>query len=91
MPLGVLAARVKTPLLSTLKGPAIIEVTTLFAAETNCEFKVSLAVTFKTVLGEFPETTVGGKSFIASIVLFITTVAVAVSQFAGFAPTSHNS
>ena len=84
------AARVTTPLASILNGPVVIGVTSVLAAVTNCAFNVSLAVTFRTVVGVVPVLTVTGASFIASIGLETTIVTVAVSQFNGFAPTSHN-
>ena len=81
VPLGVLAATVSTPLASMLKGPVVIGVTSVFADVTALPFKVSFAVTSPPVDGTV--------SSFATIVFPTTTVAVAVSQFAGFAPTSH--
>ncbi len=73
-------ARVKTPLAFTLNGPVVTGVTFVFVVVTATPFKVSFVVTFPTVAAVAPEVTVIAGSFTASITLFTTTVAVAVSQ-----------
>ena len=80
VPLGVFGATVKFPLASTLNGPLVTGVTSVLAGVTATPFNVSLAVTFPPVDGIV--------SSLATIGLATTTVATAVSQFAGFAPTS---
>ena len=82
VPDGVFGATVKFPLASTLSGPVVIGVTSVFAVVTAAPFKVSFVNTLPPV-----DATV---SSLATIGLVTTTVAVAVSQFAGVAPTSHN-
>ena len=64
-----------------LNGPVVTGVTFEFVAVTGTPFKVSFPVTFPPVDGTV--------SLFASIVLATTTVATAVSQFAGDA-ASHN-
>ena len=85
----MLAASIKLPSASTRIGPATTGVTSVFAVVTGCPFKVSFVITFKTVFDVVPVTTVIGASSTASITFETTTVAVAVSQFDGLAPTSH--
>ncbi|MNL80481.1 hypothetical protein D3C87_2073510 [compost metagenome] len=64
----------------------------MFDAVTAAPFSLSFVVTFPTVtvVNAFG-TAVNEESSFASRVPFTTTVASAVSQFAGFAPVSHNS
>ena len=90
VPDAVFAASVNTPLASTLNGPLVTGVTSVLAAVTATPFKVSLPVTFKTVVGVVVVATVVGPLFTASIIFPITTVAIAVVQFAGLAPVSHS-
>ena len=87
----MLAAKVTSPLASIPNGPAVIGVTSVLTAVTATPFNVSFVVTLSIVVAAFVVATVVGPSFTASIVLDTTTVALAVSQFVGFAPTSHNS
>ena len=68
-------------------GPVVIGVTFVFAVVTTTPFKVSFVVTFPIVDIEVDDG-VDTVSFTASIILFTTTVAVAVSQFAGVTFTS---
>ena len=78
------AAKVITPLASTLKGPVVIGVTLVLAAVTGTPFKVSFPVTLPgTVVTTVPDGMVTGNPFTASMTFATTTVAVAVSQFAG--------
>ena len=83
MPDGVLAARVITPLASTLNGPVVDGVTLVLAVVTKTPFKVSFPVTVPgTVVATVPEATVTDGSKIASITLATVTLAVTESQFA---------
>ena len=91
MPLGVLAATVKFPSTSTLIGPCVSGVTSVLAVVTAFVFKVSFPKTFPAGVGELLVATIVAGSSTASIKLSTTTVATAVSQFAGTAPVSHNS
>ena len=89
MPDGVFAAKVITPLASTLKGPVVIGVTLLLAAVTGTPFKVSFPVTLPgTVVTTVPDGMVTGNPFTASITLDTTIVEVTVEQFVGTAPFS---
>ena len=76
-------ATVKTPSTSTLNGPEVTGVTSVFNVVTGCPFNVSFVVTFPPVDGIV--------SVLATSGFNTTTVAIAVSQFDGFAPVSHNS
>ena len=88
----VFGAKVKIPLASILNGPVVIGVTSVLAVVTATPFRVSLIVTSPTVVAVEVLGVCVGKvvSSIASIGFNTTTVAVAVSQFDGFAPVSHN-
>ncbi len=83
VPEAVFAANIKLPSTSTLKGPSVTGVTSLLVAVTNEPFKVSFDVTFCMVIGVVPDATVVRPSSTASIEFKTTTVAVAISQFAG--------
>ena len=89
MPDAVFAAKVITPLASTLKGPVVIGVTLLLADVTNTPFKVSFPVTLPgTVVTVVPDETLTGNPFTASMTLDTTIVEVTVEQFVGTAPFS---
>ena len=62
----------------------------LLLGVTALPFKVSFVVTLVTTTGVVPDGKEAGVSFTASITLATITIAVAVSQFDGTAPTSHN-
>jgi hypothetical protein len=81
----VFGAKVNTPLASILNGPVVIGVTFELAAVTTNPFKVSLLVTFPTVVATVVlEACVGYVvSAIAAIALPTTIVTVAVLQLAG--------
>ena len=83
MPLGVLAATLRLPSISTLIGPCVDGVTSVLAMVTNCPFRVSFPSTFPADVGRFDVATVTAGSFTASIAFETTTTAVAVSQFDG--------
>jgi hypothetical protein len=91
VPVGVFAANVKTPSESILNGPVVTGVTSVLAAVTKMPFKVSFVVTVPTVVTLVDAGTFYVGSSFARIGFNTTTVAIAVSQFAGLAPTSHNS
>src|SRR5699024_7780480 len=80
VPLGVFGATVKFPSASIVNGPSVTGVTSVLVVLTRFPFKVSFVITLPPV-----EAVV---SSLATIPLLTTTVAIAVSQFAGFAPTS---
>jgi hypothetical protein len=85
VPDGVFGAKVNTPLASILNGPVVIGVTFELAAVTTNPFKVSLLVTFPTVVATVVlEACVGYVvSAIAAIALPTTIVTVAELQLAG--------
>ena len=73
------AAKVITPLASTLNGPVVIGVTFVFAAVTGFPFNVSFPVTLPgTVVTAVPDGTVTGALFTASITFAGTGVLVEV-------------
>ena len=82
VPLGVFAATVTIPLASILNGPLLAGVTSVFTVVTVVPFNVSFPKTLPPVAGNV--------SVFATSVFVTTTVATAVSQFAGIAPISHN-
>ena len=82
MPLGVFGATVKVPFASILNGPEVTGVTSVLVVVTATPFSVSFDSTLPPVAAIV--------SSLATIGLPTTTVAIAVSQFAGVAPTSHN-
>ena len=86
----MLAATVTIPLASMLNGPVVNGVTFVLVVVAAIPAKVSFVKAFNAVTTAFVEATVTGPSFTASTGFATTTVAVAVSQFAGVAPTSHN-
>ena len=83
VPLGVLAATVTNPSASMLNGPVVNGVTFVLVVVAAMLLKVSFVNTFNAVTIVLFDATVTDGSFTASIGLFTTTVAVAVSQFAG--------
>jgi hypothetical protein len=83
VPLGVLAATVTIPLASMLNGPVVNGVTLVLVVVAAMPLNVSFVNAFNAVTTVLFEATVTDGSFTASIGLFTTTVAVAVSQFAG--------
>ena len=83
VPLGVLAATVTIPSALILRGPVVNGVTFVLVVVAAMPLKVSFANAFKAVTIVLFEATVTDGSFIASIGLATTTVAVALSQFAG--------
>ncbi len=87
----MLAATVTIPLASILNGPLVNGVTLVLAVVAAIPDNVSFVKAFTAVTTVLLEATVTGPSFTASIGLATTIVAVAVSQLAGLAPTSHNS
>ena len=79
----MLAARVITPLASTLNGPVTIGVTLVLVVVTGTPFNVSFPVTVPgTVVATVPDGTVTVSSM-ASITLATVTLAVTESQLAG--------
>ena len=77
-------AKVKTPVASTLNGPFVTGVTSVFDAVTGTPFKVSFVVTFPTVVGTVVlGVCVGKVSATASSGLNTVTESVTVSQFGG--------
>ena len=82
VPLGVFGATVKLPFASILNGLVVIGVTSVLDVVTAAPFSVSFDSTLPPV-----EAMV---SSLATIGLSTTTVDIAVSQFAGVAPTSQN-
>jgi hypothetical protein len=82
VPLGVLAATVTIPLASMLNGPVVNGVTLVLVVVAAMLLNVSFVNAFNAATVLFDATVTDG-SFTASTGLFTTTVAVAVSQFAG--------
>jgi hypothetical protein len=82
VPLGVLAATVTIPLASMLNGPVVNGVTLVLVVVAAMLLNVSFVNAFNAVTTVLFDATVTDGSFTASG-LFTTTVAVAVSQFAG--------
>ena len=83
VPLGVLAATVTIPSALILNGPVVSSVTLVLVVVTATPFLVSFAKAFKAVTTVLFDAMVTDGSATASIALATTTVAVAVSQFAG--------
>ena len=91
VPLGVFAANVIIPFTFIDNGPFTAGVTSVLFTVTTTPFKVSFPITDpEIIIGVEPVATTIGVLSTASKIFLTITVAVAVSQFTGFAPASHN-